>query len=217
MVDVSVIVPILNEPDLRPFLTNLHQVLNATTLYYEVIIVASDRETLHEEIPLFHNQRIVISYGDALERAILMGFSVAKGKKIVVCDADGSHPPETIPLLLKELNVHELVIGTRFTEGGKSLDTPFRKLITWCFARYAQLIGSKLTDPMSGFFAVRRELVEKTRFKPIKWKTALELELRSRTNAGEIPFHFQKRKRGMSKTSFKIGLKILWDVYKERM
>lgn len=217
MIDVSVIVPVLNEPDLTPFLMQLHKVARGMDRTYEVIIVASDKETLRAPVTGFEHQYVITSYGDALERAILLGFSVAKGDVFVVCDADGSHPPEEIPWLLRPLDAHELAIGSRFVDGGSSHDTWFRKLVTKCFAQYAQFFGSRLSDPMSGFFAVKRELVECTRFKPFKWKIALELELKSRGNAAEVPFHFEKRQRGVSKASIKIGLKILRDIFLERM
>lgn len=215
--DVSVVVPVLNEPDLTPFLSELHRVMRATSLTYEVAVIASDREKLSVPIPKYKNQSVFTSYGDALERAILLGFSVTTGDIIVVCDADGSHPPKEIPWILRALDAHDLAIGSRFVDGGASDDKQFRKLVTWCFARYAQFFGSHLSDPMSGFFAVKRELVEKTRFKPFKWKVALELELKSRVNVAEVPFHFKKRQRGVSKASIKTGLKILKDIFSERM
>lgn len=217
MIDVSVVVPVLNEPDLTQFLLELHRVMRSTRMTYEVVVITGDRETLHAQIPEYRNQRIFTSYGDALERAILLGFSVTTGDVIVVCDADGSHPLDVIPSLIDGLNGHDLAIGSRFVEGGSSHDAWFRKLVTRCFAQYAHFFGSRLSDPMSGFFAVKRKLVERTLFKPFKWKVALELELKSHSNATEVPFDFKKRQRGVSKASIKTGLKILRDIFWERI
>ncbi len=181
---------------------------------YEILIIASDKS--HSEsppyIPLSSNIKYYKSYGDSLERAILLGFSVAQGNKIIVMDADGSHPVDLILPMLSALDQHQMVVASRFIKNGHYHTTFFRYLTSWTFTKYAQLLGSTLSDPKSGYFGIRSELLSKMKFKPFKWKIALEISNKLRPNTIEIPFTFENRKTGKSKSSWKVGLKLIWDI-----
>lgn len=215
---VSIILPVLNEPNLPKLIEHLDFHLSED---FEIIIVTSDRSKKHpilaEIIDNFPSQfppkmKILKSYGDSLERSILLGFSVAQGDKIIVMDADGSHPANLVPKIIEELNEYEMVIASRFIDGGEYVTTFFRKFITAVFTDIAQLLGSSLTDPMSGFFGIQSQLLNHIKFKPYKWKTALELNIKLRPKTKEIPYTFENRKKGKSKSNWKIGLTILWDI-----
>ena len=110
---ISVIVPILNEPGIASFLDELHDCLRSMQQPYEVIVSMGDRETLYPEIPVKANQKSVKTYGDSLERSILGGFSSSKGDRLVVIDADGSHPIDLIPDIVTYLETYGLVVGVR--------------------------------------------------------------------------------------------------------
>jgi len=199
---ISVIVPVRDEPAIEEFLLRLHEVMSSIPEDYEVLVITSDKEKLHTPIPYLPHQKVYKSYGDSLERAILLGFSVSKGDRLIVLDSDGSHSPE-------------LAVASRFHRKSRFNYPFFRKIVSLFFVKFARLFGSNLTDPMSGCFAVRKDLIENVRFKPFKWKTALEIELKTRPNAHEVPFTFKKRKAGVSKAKILTGLKVLWDVFWE--
>ncbi|MBW2671991.1 MAG: glycosyltransferase [Deltaproteobacteria bacterium] len=209
---ISIVLPVRDEPALGEFLLNLHEVMEGTPWQYEVLVIFGDRETLHPDVPGLPNQRILTSYGDSLERAILLGFSISRGERIVVLDADGSHPPDKIPDMIRALDKYEMVVASRFLPGAKFEQSAFRRLVSKLFILWARIYGSRLTDPMSGFFALRRELLDGAKFKPIHWKTCLELELLKRPEVLEVPIHFNKRNAGFSKASLLTGLKTLWDI-----
>lgn len=197
--------PVRNEPNLEPFLTRLHEVME-TTKFYEVLVVQGDHETLHAPIPELPHQYVYHTYGDSLERSILNGFSHARGDRIVVMDADGSHPPESVLELIRALEKTDMAVGTRFAEGSTFTGSPLRRVVTWGIGSMAKLAGSHLSDPMSGFFAVTREVLERATFKPIPWKTALEFELSTRPTVTEVPIRFEERTVGKSKTSIRLGV-----------
>lgn len=111
-----------------------------------------------------------------LSSAVLHGFTLAQGKKLLVMDADLQHPPESVPAFLEALDDppaplgHEDVIpeekkpkfalGTRYAKGYEmDKDWPFyRRVISWG----ARILSRPLTnaqDPMGGFFALRKDLV----------------------------------------------------------
>ncbi len=204
---ISVIVPILNEPGIASFLDELHKVLKHMKEPYEVLVVQGDRETLFPKIPVKAHQRVVKTYADSLERSILGGFSHAKGDRLIVIDADGSHPIDLIPDLCTYLSKYEFVAGVR---NGERLNVSFiRDVITYLFHTLAKLRGSKLSEPMTGFFGVQREIVDKIRFTPYTWKTALEIELKAKPTVHEVPFTFGDRLEGESKTSIRVGLNLI--------
>lgn len=207
---LSVIIPVKDEPSLEPLLLKIHEVLADIPDSYEIIIAQGDRETKNYPYPQLPHQRTIWTYGDSLDRSILGGFSHTTGDKIIVMDADNSHPPEIIPKLYWALDSVEMVIGSRFVEGGSYNVPPIRNLVTWGCAILAYLAGSKLTDPMSGFFGIRRDVLDRIKFKPFPWKTALEIELKAKPSLKEIPIIFEKRTIGKSKTNIWVGLKIIW-------
>ena len=203
------IIPVKNEPALGGFLPAVHEVLASIPDQYEVLVVQGDKETKFYPYPEFPQQQTIWTYGDSLERSILNGFSHAKGDKIIVMDADFSHPPTDIVRIWKGLDAHEMVVGTRFAEGSEFTSSPFRRLVSWGCILLAKSAGTKLSDPMSGFFGVRRELLKKVKFRPITWKTCLEIELKAKPKLAEIPITFVERTEGESKTTLKVGLKII--------
>lgn len=211
----SIIIPVKGtEPNLWKLLVYLHLYLSQHE--YEVVVVLSDKDKTREtpNIPIYENVRVrfAVSYGDSLERAILTGFSVAQGNKIIVMDADGSHAPEHVASMIALLDSHEMVVASRFASGGRYVTTLSRKIVSHIFNTYAQLLGSTLTDPMSGYFGIQAQLLQKMTFKPYKWKTALEISNKLRPSTIEVPYTFHNRASGKSHSSWKIGIKILWDV-----
>lgn len=206
---ISIILPVLNEPGLNQLLPRIHEAMKDTPENYEILIVKGDRETKFYSHNAHPRQREIKTYGDSLERSILNGFSQATGGKIIIMDADGSHPPETLPKFIRALDSVEMAIGTRFIEGSHFKASIPRRIVTWGCVWLAHLSGSQLSDPMSGFFGVRKEAVDRIKFKPFPWKTALEIELMAKPSLKEIPIHFEERTIGRSKTSVWVGMRII--------
>jgi len=218
---VSIILPSKDEKNLPKVIDGLDYHL--LFVPYEIIVVIGDKNKknlslldLRNSMATAHPVKIKIfkSYGDSLERAILLGFSVARGDKIIVMDADGSHTSEIVPQMIKELNSSEMVVASRFVKGSIFSTSPFRRLVTFVFNSYAKLMGSTLTDPMSGFFGIRADILKKMKFKPFKWKIALEINNKLHPKTKEVPFNFKAfTEKGRSLFhNWKLGMKILWDI-----
>ena len=129
---------------------------------------------------------------------------MANGEYIVVMDADRSHPVQKIPELLETVRsgCSIFAVGSRYTEGG-GFD---RDWGLWRFlnSKAATMLARPLLqakDPMSGFFAVRkRTLGNLGRFRPIGFKIALELVVRTPlAEVVEVPIVFNDRRSGKSK------------------
>ena len=130
-----------------------------------------------------------------------MGIQLCRSQTVLVMDADLSHRPESIPAMLAALDGVDMVVGSRYTEGGQ-IDVDWgwhRRLIS----RLGTVLARPLVacaDPLSGFFALdRRAVPDTSRLKPIGYKIGLELMVRGRMSIAEIPITFHDRNRGKSK------------------
>ena len=156
--------------------------------------------------------------------SILDGVKHCQGDIIVVMDADLSHPPELIPRIVDEFrsNPNSIVIASRYISGGSISGWPFgRKIISWgavTLARYGLRIRN-IRDPMSGYFAVPRKILDDISFGTRGYKILLEILVKGQTNfkRKEIPYIFEERKLGKSKLGIKVIIQYLlaiWQLYR---
>ena len=139
-----------------------------------------------------------------LSSAILDGIQHSSAETIVVMDSDFSHPPKIIPQLVEEIKTsdYDIVIASRYTEGGEvSGWSTKRKLISKGATGIAKAgLGVNESDPMSGFFAFKRKILEGIKFDAIGYKMLLEILVKTKgAKVKEIPYTFTDRARGSSK------------------
>jgi dolichol-phosphate mannosyltransferase len=207
---VTIIVPTLNEAENLPRL--VPRIADALIGRSFEIIVVDDHSTddtpaicvrLARQFPLILRTRL--DPKDGLSGAVLDGMSAAQGEYLVVMDADLQHPPEKIPELLAPLERQEtdFVVGSRYVTGGSTQGSWgfFRRINSRLATLLARPFAGNTHDPMSGFFALRRETYERAeRLTPLGYKVALELMCKCRArNVREIPIHFSTRTHGQSK------------------
>ena len=157
-----------------------------------------------------------------LGSAIISGVENSKGDIIVVMDSDFSHPPDMIPKMLDKIEETQcdVVIASRYVEGGDIQGwSTKRKLISKAATEIAKKgLGVQADDPMSGFFAFKKNLIKDVSFDAIGYKVLLELLVK--TNAKkiqEIPYTFTDRKFGSSKLGTSTILdycKSVWKLYR---
>jgi len=142
-----------------------------------------------------------------LSAAVLDGFRHARNEVLLVMDADLSHPPETIPEMLRRLrDGADFVLGSRYVEGGSTEEA--WGILRWINSKAATLLArpfTRLKDPMSGFFALPRSLLNGAPpMNPVGYKIALELLVKCEChNVAEIPIYFSQRFKGESKLSLR--------------
>ncbi|GID93117.1 glycosyltransferase [Amorphoplanes digitatis] len=150
--------------------------------------------------------------------AVVEGMRLARGAWIVVLDADLQHPPEIVPDLIAAglRDGADLVVGTRYAGGGGSdgLDGGYRRFVSGGSTFATKLIFrnslSRVSDPMSGLFAVRTSSLEVEQLRPLGYKVLLELVVRNRPGRiVEVPYTFQRRHAGESKSTFAEGVRFL--------
>lgn len=208
--DVSVIVPTLNEAANLPLL--VPQVAEALSGWSFEIIVVDDNSSdgtpgicrrLAEQHPLTLVVRAQPK--DGLGGAVLDGIRRSRGRLLVVMDADLQHPPARIPDLLAPLERDEadFVLGSRYVAGGRVAEKwgATRRFNSWLATLLARPFAGKVSDPMSGFFALPRAVFDRAdRLMPLGYKVGLELMCKCRVRrVVEVPIHFAARAAGQSK------------------
>ena len=153
------------------------------------------------------------AYRAGIRRALELGADT-----VVQMDADFSHPPDTLPRMLSEIERCDVVQGSRYLTGITVVNWPIERiLISWFGNWYARKVtGMPITDTTSGFRCARREVLERIgleRSRSNGYAFQIELNyrlLRRGARVVEIPFFFLDRTRGTSKMSVRIGLEALW-------
>jgi dolichol-phosphate mannosyltransferase len=211
---LSLIVPALNEgANLEPLVQQISAALDGQS--YEVLIVDDNSQDdtpqvcarLAQTYPVKLLVRTQPTNG--LSGAVLHGMAQARGDVFVVMDADLQHPPAKLPELIApvERGEAEFALGSRYVPGGSTGERwgLFRKINSRIATLLARPFAGRVSDPMSGFFALRRATYERAqRLTPLGYKIGLELMCKCRVNAvREVPIHFAERTRGESKLTIK--------------
>jgi dolichol-phosphate mannosyltransferase len=156
------------------------------------------------------------AYRAGLRKALDLGADY-----VVQMDADFSHPPTTLPILLKEIESCDEVLGSRYLKGITVVNWPIERILISYFGnKYVRIVtGLPITDTTGGFRCIRRDLLERIAFERIRsdgYAFQIEMNyrfLRHGARIKEIPFFFLDRERGVSKLSLRIAVEALWIVW----
>jgi dolichol-phosphate mannosyltransferase len=151
-----------------------------------------------------------------LAGACIEGMLSSASPFVAVMDADLQHDEKVLPQMLMKLRGGaDLVAATRYVEGGSAGSFSERRgaisrAATWLTRR---LVGTPLSDPMSGFFMMRRDRLEEMapRLSPVGFKILLDIAATGgeRLSIAEQPYVFGTRFDGESKFSAQIGVEFL--------
>jgi dolichol-phosphate mannosyltransferase len=227
---ISVVCPTLNEVESIPaLLEELETALRG--MNYEIIIAddnSPDRTWAVAEGIGRTDKRVRVVRrlrNPGLGWSVIDGFKLASGDIIACMDADLQHDPAILPQMLEELcKGSDLVVGSRYIAGGSTGGWDFqRKAESWLATKLARCFtGIKISDPMSGFFALRRNdfLRVSERLDGRGFKILLEIAIHMPgAHISEIPYSFRKRRSGKSKVSRTVVfayLSQLWRLHRRR-
>ncbi len=230
---LSIIVPTYREAEnILPLVQRIRATLDAQG-GYEIVFVddnsADGTEARVEELrqagaPV----RLIVRQTErGLSSAILHGFRQARGDLLLCMDADMSHPPESIPALLRALTEQQadLVVGSRYVKGG-GIEKGWG-LYRWLNSQVALWLArplSRVRDSGAGFFLLPRRIFEQGKnLNPIGYKALLEVSVKCPCRkVVEVPIQFADRKFGQSKLNLReqllylLHLKRLYDYKFER-
>ncbi|MFN6468709.1 MAG: glycosyltransferase [Nostoc sp. SerVER01] len=214
----SLVIPTYKERDnIKNIVSILSQLLDESIPgKYELIVVDDDSpdltweiaQSLTTEYPQLRVMRRQQERG--LSSAVIRGWQAATGNVLGVIDGDLQHPPEVLMQLLRNVEQGaDLAVASRHVEGGGvSSWSVVRRLLS----RGAQLLGliilpgvlGRVSDPMSGYFMVRRSAIANARLNPVGYKILLEVIGRGKVNqVAEVGYVFRERTEGESKVTWK--------------
>lgn len=218
---LSIIVPTYNEAENVPTLVRrLDDALR--NIDFELVIVDDDSpdmtwkvaEELSVNYPFI---KVVRRKGERdLSTAVLAGFKKSSGDVLTVMDADLQHPPEKIVDMLSHIQNDDIdmVVGSRYVEGGEIEKwSLIRKLSSRGATLFAHIFvpKSRMTnDPLSGYFMVKKHVIQGIKLQPIGYKILLEILARGHINRlVEEPIIFSRRERGKSSLGANVFMKYI--------
>ncbi|MDP9407436.1 MAG: glycosyltransferase [Actinomycetota bacterium] len=231
-VDVSVIVPTRNEAGNVAEL--VHRLDAALADPYEVIFVDdSDDDTpdVIAEVGRTATRPVRLVHRSPADRAGGLGGAVREGLRhsagpwAVVMDGDLQHPPEDVPRLVERAREGsaDVVVASRYVGEGDAggLANGVRRAVSSGSTTVTKALFPRrlrdCTDPMTGFFAVRREAVAVEDLRPMGFKILLELLVRQPLRVAEVPFTFAERHAGESKAGLREGFRFLQQLLSLRL
>lgn len=222
---LTVLVPTYNEAEnIRPLLAALETALDGLPAARVLFVDDSTDGTdalIRELAPMLRIEVGVLHRAEpsgGLGGAVVAGLAAAETPWCVVMDADLQHPPELAPALVAEgeRTGAQLVVGSRYRAGHQAdgFTGPVRSLVSRLCTRLVRAVFPRvlagITDPMSGLFAIRRDLWESADLQPEGYKILLELAVRTRPGVvAELPYRFRPRHSGESKAGYAEGLRFL--------
>lgn len=210
---ISLIIPAYNESGnikkLIPFVCSVLKNYN-----HEIVVVDDNSPDGTAEVArnCGENYSVKVITRDkksGLASAILRGFKNSSGEILGVIDADMQHPPELmVSLITKIMNGYDIAIASRYVDGGGVEGwSSFRKLVS----KGAIMLAKPLTvvkDPMSGYFFLRKDIIDRINFRAQGFKLLLEILVKgNHIKVAEIPYQFSKRMTGTSK----LKASVYWD------
>ena len=220
---VSVIVPTLNESD--NIVDLLHAISGAfgSPSLVEILVVDDSSEDgtadLAEaaEMALAGSLTVIRREGKrSLSESVIDGARSARHDVVAVIDADFSHDPRNLPELSEPVlrGEADVCIGSRHVDSGVISDWPFRRKALSRIGTWIARRATPVRDPLSGFFATRRQfLLREDLLRPRGYKILLEILGRFQgLRVLEFPIHFRDRTAGSSKFGMRQALQFVTQV-----
>ncbi|MEM7066201.1 MAG: glycosyltransferase [Cyanobacteria bacterium P01_B01_bin.77] len=214
---LSLVIPTYNESkNIGKLVSQLSALLDSLLPdQYELILVddnspdgtwdvAQQLTTVYPQLQVMRRQQ-----ERGLSSAVIRGWQVSSGEILGVIDADLQHPPETLGHMVHQIADADLVVASRHIDGGGVSDW---SLLRRFLSRGAQMLGllilpnvvGRVSDPMSGYFMVRRSAIAGPILNPLGYKILLEVIGRGQVGAiTEVGYVFQEREIGESKVTWK--------------
>ena len=205
--DLSILLPAYNEgANIRNLVEEVKKVADGLNVEHEIIVAdGQSKDDTVEEARKAGAQvfvRSVAEFGAALRE----GFPRCKGDYIIMLDTDFSHPPKYIRDLWEHRNDADVIVCSRYVEGGGGEMTTFRKNLSRFFNEtYKIMLGISATDLNCSYRLYHREVVEKIKLEGKESEVYPELLCKAILSAytvKDIPFHYELRRAGKSTLKF---------------
>lgn len=216
---ISIVIPTLNEAgNIKRLMAGIKDVMRGYS--YEIIVV--DSHSTDSTVSIAKRMGVkVVSTGLGKGAALIRGFKEAHGKILIAMDADLSHRPEELKLLIAGIEVgYDMCSGSRYITGGGSDDiTLMRRFGNTVFVLLVNLLyGSHFTDLAYGYKAFTKNAVKRLRLSETGYGIETEMHVRA-ARVGlkviEVPSFEKRRAWGSGKlTSLRDGMAILRTIFR---
>jgi dolichol-phosphate mannosyltransferase len=206
--ELSILIPAYQEEEnLRLLLPRLHRTIRALDLTYEIIVIDTQqpldntRAVCQDETVTYLMRQHSNSFGDAVRS----GIAAAQGEFILFMDADGSHTPEYIPRLCEHRREYDVVIASRYIDGGHTENIKILVLMSHVVNLcYRLVLGLRCKDVSNSFKVYRANLVKEVPLRCHNFDVVEELLYKicrrhPDVRILEVPFSFKKRMFGETK------------------
>lgn len=221
---ISIILPTYNEADnIKLIVPKISKLFTDKDIKGEIVVVddnspdgtADVARTLSQKYPV----RVYVRKNErGLATAVMKGFELARGEICLIMDADLSHPVDKIPEMINPIvqGNCDATVGSRYIAGGGCENWSSIRRIVSKGSGILALGLTNLSDPTSGFMAIKKSVLEGIKLDPIGWKIVLEVIVKTNSRFKEIPIVFADRQFGKSKLDLKVQkeyLGHLWRLY----
>ena len=207
-IEISILMPAYSEEiNLKKLLPEINAVMKHSGAVYEVLVIDTIKKMdFTEEVckvnrVSYINRENGNSYGDAVRT----GLKHAKGRYVVFMDSDGSHSPEFIGKLMKYRSENDIVIASRYVDGGGTDNSKILILMSLIVnIVYSKFLGLGCSDVSNSFKLYRAEQLKSLKLFSSNFDIIEEIliKLKRRNNLlkiKEIPHYFKKRMFGKTK------------------
>ena len=215
---IAVIIPVLNEAANVPLLIARIEAALADVVWEAIVVDDNSPDgTSNVARALALNDprvRCIQRIGRrGLSSAVIEGMMASAAPVLAVIDGDLQHDEKILPLLMKAVTEggKDLAIGTRYADGGSTgeWDASRERMSRFATALSQRLLKAHVSDPMSGYFAVRREVMAEAlpRMSSIGFKVLMDL-IASHPRPlkiAEVPYTFAVRIHGESKFDLRVA------------
>lgn len=202
--ELSVIIPTLNEErNIALLLQRIKGPLKHAGLTYEIIVVDGNSVDCTVMLAKNNGARVLLQKQRGFGNALRDGFELARGKYVLTLDADFSHNPETIPEFIKARNDADIILGSRYIEGGKFVITLWRRLLSkFTNVVFSKVLHVPLGDLSGNFRLYRAEVIKNMQLDSVNYDVLQEIIVKAWSrgfSCKEIPIKYEYRSEGESK------------------
>lgn len=207
MSQISIVIPTYNERENLPILIDeiFTTIKDCKDINLEIIVVDDNSPdgtgAVAEELAKKYPLKVIHRKGKlGLGSAVMEGFCCSQREYLGVMDADLSHNPIILSKMIHSLKDFDIVIGSRFNEGSSVENWRIdRKIISKVGVWLAGNL-TKVSDPLSGYFVLKRGVLNDMKLTSPGYKILLEILVKGRyKKIREIPFRFRTREHNVSK------------------
>jgi dolichol-phosphate mannosyltransferase len=202
--DLTVIITTINEAEnLALLIPPLRSALDAEKAVHEILVIDGPSTDGTPEIARSLGCRVEKQTSPGYAQAIREGLRSARGNRIIVMDADGSHSPDDAARLYRHRDLADIVINSRYVQGGGSQTQLFRSLLSrflnFC---YRSVLGLPFREISGGFRIYRREIFQRCELESKFYEVQEEMLIKPYWlgyRVAEIPYVYRERVHGVSK------------------